>query len=91
MLWVFSEGAWETLLATVKIMDAIPSSRLTPARIGAGFKAFRGPLILGRRMSAAARCRGQSLCMRQPDQALRLRGNDRWKVAATWLKPPGAK
>ena len=47
MLWVFSEGAWETLLATVKIMNQIPYSKLTPARISAGFKAFRGPTILG--------------------------------------------
>ena len=43
MLWVFSEGAWETLLATVKIMDAIPYSKLTPATISAGLQGIPRP------------------------------------------------
>ncbi len=79
MLWVFSEGAWETLLATVKIMNRIPYAQLTPARIGAGFKTFRGPLILGPpnvacgRVSAAepAACGNQT-------QLLQLHGQ--WQV-----------
>ena len=74
MLWVFSEAAWEELLATVKIMNAIPYSKLTPATISAGFKAFRGPLVL-----AAARGRlrqgvqGRAGRVRQPDPVLQLR------------------
>ena len=55
MLWVFSEGAWEELLATVKIMNAIPYAKLTPATITAGFKAFRGPPSSGRRMIACGK------------------------------------
>ena len=68
MLWVFSEGAWETLLATVKIMNSIPYSKLTPARISAGFKTFQARSSLGRRMSPAARWRKKSL----PPAATRL-------------------
>jgi branched-chain amino acid transport system substrate-binding protein len=92
MLWVFSEGAWETLLATVKIMNTIPYSKLTPARISAGFKTFRGPLVLGPpdvacgKVSAAepAACGNQT-------NFYNYVGNGKWKIAATWLKPPGAK
>jgi branched-chain amino acid transport system substrate-binding protein len=92
MLWVFSEGAWETLLATVKIMNTIPYSKLTPARISAGFKTFRGPLVLGPpdvacgKVSAAepAACGNQT-------NFYNYVGKGKWKIAATWLKPPGAK
>jgi branched-chain amino acid transport system substrate-binding protein len=92
MLWVFSEGAWETMLATVKIMNTIPYAKLTPARIGAGFKSFKGPLVLGPpdvacgKVSAAepAACGNQT-------NFYNYVGNGKWKIAATWLKPPGAK
>ncbi len=73
MLWVFSEIAWEELLATVKIMNRIPYAQLTPARISAGFKAFRGPLVLA---AAGGRVRqgvpGRAGCLRQPDPVLQL-------------------
>ena len=92
MLKVFSEGAWETLLATVKIMNAIPYAKLTPATISAGFKAFRGPLVLGPpniacgKVSAAepAACGNQT-------NFYTYTGKGKWKVASGWLKPPGAK
>jgi branched-chain amino acid transport system substrate-binding protein len=92
MLWVFSEGVWETLLATVKIMNAIPYEKLSPATISAGFKAFRGPTILGPpdiacgKVSAAepAACANQT-------NFYTYTGQGKWKIAATWLKPAGAK
>ena len=74
MLNVFSEVAWEELLATVKIMNTIPYTKLTSATISAGFKAFKGPPILGPRMSPAARCRQASRPLRQPDPVLQLPG-----------------
>ena len=75
MLWVFSEGAWETLLATVKIMNAIPYSKLTPARISRGFQGLPRP-----DHPRPAECRlrqgveGRAFCMRQPDELLQLHG-----------------
>ena len=75
MLWVFSEGAWEELLATVRIMNTIPYAKLTPARIIAGFKAFRGPLILGPPDVACGKVStGRACRLRQPDPVLQLRG-----------------
>ena len=92
MLWVFSEGAWETLLATVKIMNPIPYSKLTNARIAAGFKAFRGPTILGPPNVACGKVSKTepSACGNQTN-FYNYVGNGKWKVAATWLKPPGVK
>ena len=75
MLWVFSEGAWETLLATVKIMNAIPYSKLTPATISARVQGLPRPDHPG---PAEYRLRqgveGRACCMRQPDQLLQLHG-----------------
>jgi branched-chain amino acid transport system substrate-binding protein len=92
MLWVFSEGAWETLLATVKIMNSIPYSRLTPARIGAGFKAFRGPLILGPPNVACGRVsKAEPAACGNQTNFYKYLGNGKWQLVGSWLKPPGAK
>src|SRR5262245_34049073 len=92
MLWVFSEGVWETTLATVKIMNQIPYSKLTSARIAAGFKAFRGPTILGPPNVACGKVSKAepAACGNQTNFYTYL-GKGKWKIAATWLKPPGAK
>ncbi len=73
LLWVFAEGAWEEMLATVKIMNSIPFNKLSSAAITAGFKAFRGPTVLGAagdrlREGVSRRARG----LRQPDPVLQL-------------------
>ncbi len=92
MLWVFSEGAWETLLTTVKIMNAIPYAKITPATITAGFKAFRGPLILGPPDIACGKvvAAEPAACGNQT-QFYNYTGQGKWKVVTGWLKPPGAK
>ncbi len=92
MLWVFSEGAWETLLATVKIMNAIPYSKLSNATISAGFKAFRGPTILGPPNVACGKVSKTepSACGNQTNFYEYL-GRGKWKLSASWLKPPGVK
>ena len=81
MLWVFSEGAWETLLATVKIMNAIPYSKLTPARIGAGFKAFRGPTILGPPNVACGKVsKAEPTACGNQTNFYKYLGNGKWKL-----------
>ena len=74
MLWVFSEGAWETLLATVKIMNAIPYSKLTRRESLPGSRPSKARPSSGRRMSPAARCRRQSL----PPAATRPTSTSTW-------------
>ena len=89
MLWVFSEIAWEELLATVKIMNRIPYAQLTPARISAGFKAFRGPLVLAAPEVACGKVAPAepAVCGNQT-QFYNYLGQGKWKLASAWLKPP---
>ncbi len=92
MLWVFSEGAWEELLATVRLMNQIPYARLTPARLIAQFKAFRGPLVLGPPDVACGKVSpGEPAACSNQTQFYNYVGKGKWKVATTWLKPPGVK
>jgi branched-chain amino acid transport system substrate-binding protein len=92
MLNVFSELAWEELLATVKIMNAIPFSKLSPATISAGLKAFPGPLILAAPDVACGKAfPGQPAACGNETQFYNYLGKGKWKVASSWLRPPGAK
>jgi branched-chain amino acid transport system substrate-binding protein len=92
MLWVFAEAAWEELLATVKIMNRIPYAKLTPARISAGFKAFRGPLVLGPPHIACGKVSpGEPAACGNETQFYNYVGKGKWKPVTGWLKPPGAK
>ena len=92
LLWVFAEGAWEQLLATVKIMNAMPYAKITPARVAAGFKAFRGPLVLGPPEIACGKVSpGEPAACGNQTQFYNYTGKGKWKVATGWLKPPGAK
>jgi len=92
MLWVFAEGAWEELLATVKIMNQIPYAKLTPARIIAGFKTFRGPLVLGPPQIACGKVApAEPAACGNQTQFYNYTGKGKWKPVTGWLKPPGAK
>jgi branched-chain amino acid transport system substrate-binding protein len=92
MLWVFSEGVWEQLLATVRLMNKIPYAKLTPARLIAGFKAFRGPLVLGPPDVACGRSSpGEPAACSNQTQFYNYLGQGKWKAVTTWLKPPGQK
>jgi branched-chain amino acid transport system substrate-binding protein len=92
LLWVFAEGAWEQTLATVKIMNSIPFNKLTPAAIIAGFKAFRGPTVLGPPEIACGKVSpGEPAACGNQTQFYNYTGKGIWKVASGWLKPPGAK
>ncbi len=92
MLWVFSEGAWETLLATVKIMNQIPYAKLNSATISAGFKAFRGPTVLGPPNIACGQIsKAEPAACGNQTNFYKYTGKGKWKLVASWLKPPGAK
>ena len=92
LLWVFAEGAWEQLLATVKIMNAMPYAKISPATVTAGFKTFRGPLVLGPPQIACGKVSpGEPAACGNQTQFYNYVGQGKWKVATGWLKPPGAK
>ena len=92
MLWVFAEGAWEELLATVKIMNQIPYAKLTPARIIAGFKTFKGPLVLGPPQIACGKVApAEPAACGNQTQFYNYIGKGKWKPVTGWLKPPGVK
>jgi hypothetical protein len=89
---VFGELAWEELLATVKIMDAIPFNKLSSPTIAAGFKAFRGPLVLAAPDVACGKVApAEPAVCGNETQFFSYLGKGKWKPASGWLKPPGVK
>jgi branched-chain amino acid transport system substrate-binding protein len=92
MVNAFGELAWEELLATVKIMNAIPFAKLSPATVTAGFKAFRGPLVLAAPEVACGKAYpGQPTVCGNQTQFYTYVGKGKWKVASGWLKGPAPK
>jgi branched-chain amino acid transport system substrate-binding protein len=92
MVNVFAELAWEELLATVKIMNKIPFNKISSATIGAGFKNFKGPLILAAPDIACGKASpGEPAVCGNETQFYNYLGKGKWKAASGWLKPPGAK
>ena len=92
MLNVFAEIAWEELLVTVKVMNAIPLSKLSAATISAGLKDFRGPLSLAAPDIACGKVSpGEPAACGNQTQFYKYTGKGNWKLASGWLKPPGAK
>jgi branched-chain amino acid transport system substrate-binding protein len=92
MVNAFAELAWEEILATVKIMNAIPLAKLSPATVSAGFKAFRGPLVLAAPEVACGKAYpGQPTVCGNQTQFYTYVGKGKWKVASGWLKGPPPK
>jgi branched-chain amino acid transport system substrate-binding protein len=86
---VFGEISWQNMLATVKVMNRIPYSRLTSARVSAGFKSFKGPLILAApEVSCGNVSPGEPAVCGNQTQFYTYLGQGKWKQASTWLKPP---
>ncbi len=66
--------------------------KISPATITAGFKAFRGPLVLGPPQIACGKVvPGEPAACGNQTQFYNYVGQGKWKVATGWLKPPGAK
>ena len=90
MLNVFAELAWEEMLATAKIMNTIPYNRISSATISAGFKNFKGPLILAAPDIACGKVSaGEPAVCGNETQFYNYLGQGKWKAASGWLKPPG--
>jgi branched-chain amino acid transport system substrate-binding protein len=92
MVNVFAEIAWEELLATVKIANTIPLNKLNATTIAAGFKHFKGPLILAAPDIACGKVSpGEPAVCGNETQFYNYLGKGKWKAASGWLKPPGVK
>ena len=90
MLNVFAEIAWEELLATVKVMNTIPFSKLSPATVNAALKAFKGPLVLAApEIGCGKVSAGEPAICGNQTQFYTYTGKGKWKVSSGWLKPPG--
>ncbi|HEY7604939.1 MAG TPA: ABC transporter substrate-binding protein [Gaiellaceae bacterium] len=92
MVNVFAEIAWEEALATIKIMNTIPYNKISSATISAGFKNFKGPLILAAPDIACGKASaGEPAVCGNETQFYNYLGKGKWKAASGWLKPPTAK
>jgi branched-chain amino acid transport system substrate-binding protein len=87
---VFAEIAWEELLVTAKIMNAIPFNKLSPATIAAGLKKFPGPVPLAAPEIACGKAsKGEPAICGNQTQFWNYLGKGKWQPASGWLKPPG--
>ena len=86
---VFAEIAWEELLVTAKVMNAIPLNKLTSATISAGLKNFPGPVPLAAPDIACGKVsKGEPAACGNETQFFKYTGKGIWKPASGWLKPP---
>jgi branched-chain amino acid transport system substrate-binding protein len=86
---VFSQLAWEELLAAVKVMNTIPFSKITPATVSTGFKKFTGPLVMGAPSVACGKVDpAQSAVCGNQTKFYDYLGKGKWKPVSAWLKPP---
>jgi len=86
---VFAEIAWEELLVTAKVMNAIPLNKLSSATISAGLKKFPGPVPLAAPNIACGKASpGEPAACGNETQFYKYMGKGVWKPASGWLQPP---
>ncbi len=90
MLWVFSEGRLGNAARDREDHEPDPVRAAHPGAdqrrvqgLPRPARFWRPPDVACGRVSA-----GRACCVRQPDQFYNYMGSGKWKVAATWLKPP---
>ncbi len=88
----FAELAWEELLVTVKLMNTIPFSKLSPQTVAAAFRKFRGPLVLAAPFVNCGKASpGEPAVCGNMTQFWHYLGKGKWKQASPWLSPPSSK
>ena len=92
----FAELAWSSMLVVAKIMNTVPYATLAGPQgsslVTAGFKAFRGPLVMGSPVvgcgtidpTQPAACANQS-------QYYRYQGGGKWLHTSGFIGPPKKK
>ena len=93
MLWVFSEGAWETTARDGEDHERDP---VLEAHSGDDRRRVQGVPRPDHPRAAECRLR-QGVAQAEPSACgnqtnfYKYLGKGKWKIAATWLKPPGVK
>jgi branched-chain amino acid transport system substrate-binding protein len=89
---VFSQLAWEEILATVKVMNAIPFAKISPATVSLGFKQFKGPLVMGApEVACGTASPGEPAVCGDQTKFYDYTGKGIWKPVSGWLKSPKAQ
>jgi hypothetical protein len=70
-------------------MNTIPYNKISSATISAGFKSFKGPLILAApNVSCGKASAGEPAVCGNETQFYNYLGKGKWKAASGWLQPP---
>jgi hypothetical protein len=80
--------AFSQILTTVKLMNEIGYSKLTPDAILAKAKAFKGPLALGAPALDCGKYTAAPAVCNDRAQFFEYQGKKKFVKAASWLEPP---
>ena len=80
--------AFSQILTTVKLMNELGYSKLTPAAILAKAKAFKGPLALGAPALACGKYPSAAAVCNDRAQFFEYQGKKKFVKVASWLEPP---
>ena len=81
--------AFSELLTTVKFLNQVGADKITPARVLARAKAFRGPLALGAPKLQCGKYKDAPAICNDMFQAFTYLGKFQWKRASGWIGPLG--
>jgi branched-chain amino acid transport system substrate-binding protein len=89
---VFAELSWTTMLAITKIMNTIPYAKLNSAAITAGFRSFRGPLVMGAPdVGCGTVDKTQPAACANEAQFYQYQGGGKWKKTSGYIGPAKKK
>lgn len=89
---VFAQLTWTSFLAAAKVMNAIPFNKITSASITAGFKSFKGPLVMASPHVGCGKVDPtQPAACANESQFYRYLGGGKWKKMSSWLGPAKKK
>jgi branched-chain amino acid transport system substrate-binding protein len=81
--------AFSELLTTVRFLNEAGASKITPARVLARAKAFKGPLALGAPKLQCGKYKDAPAICNDMFQAFTYLGKFQWKRASGWIGPLG--
>ena len=75
-------------MTTVRFMNELGPSKITPAALMKRIKAFRGPLALGAPKLQCGKYKDTPGVCNDSFQVFQYLGGFKWKKTASWLGPP---
>jgi branched-chain amino acid transport system substrate-binding protein len=80
--------AWGQVLTTVKMMNQIGVSKLTPARFTTAIRGFKGPQALGAPSLSCGKYKTEPAACNDQTQFFQYQGKGVFKRLTGWLRPP---